>query len=221
MGRQGGRSGTDFYDDTAFTGAGARKSLLLVIADRPIRGDAGVGSVEKEGIDSQLRGRLPVTTDSRVRSVVASALMMLACLVLGLLAGGMLVIGVAFVGFWKSLSPSAFQAWFASYSHLIGRLMIPLGAGSVAATVATLLACWSAPATRRRWLFIAALSAIGVMATYPIFFAGTNESFVCGGLADSAVQSLLDRWAAWHWVRTGLGIVGFFASLRANQPSCR
>jgi hypothetical protein len=36
-------------------------------------------------------------TDPRDRSVVASTLMMLTCLVLGLLAGGMLVIGVSFV----------------------------------------------------------------------------------------------------------------------------
>ena len=158
-------------------------------------------------------------TDQPDRAVVASALMMLACLVLGLLTGGMLVIGVVFVSFWKSLSPSAFQAWFASYSHLIGRLMIPLGAGSVAATAVALVACWSGPAARRRWLLIAALSAIGVMATYPIFFAGTNESFVRGGLSDSAVRSLLDRWATWHWIRMGLGMVGFFAALRALQRS--
>jgi hypothetical protein len=158
-------------------------------------------------------------TDSRDQAGVVSTLMMLTCLVLGLLAGGMLVIGVSFVSFWRSLSPSDFQAWFASYSHLIGRLMIPLGTGSVAATVATLVACWSGPATRRRWLLIAALSAIGVLATYPIFFAGTNESFMRGGLSDSAVRSLLDRWVTWHWIRTGLGIVGFFAALRALQRS--
>ena len=145
--------------------------------------------------------------------------MMLTCLVLGLLAGAMLVIGISFVSFWKSLSSSDFQVWFASYSHLIGRLMIPLGVGSVAATVATLVACWSGPATRRRWLLIAALSAIGVMVTYPIFFAGTNESFVRGGLSDSVVRSLLDRWATWHWIRTGLGVAGFIAALRALQQS--
>jgi hypothetical protein len=158
-------------------------------------------------------------TDSGDRWGVASTLMMLTCLVLGLLAGGMLVIGVSFVSFWKSLSPSDFQAWFASYSHLIGRLMIPVGAGSIAASVATLVVCWSGPATRRRWLLIAALSAIVVMATYPIFFAGTNEAFVRGGLSDSAVRSLLDRWATWHWIRTSLGILGFFAALRALQRS--
>jgi len=156
-------------------------------------------------------------TDSGARSVVASMSMMVTCLVLGLVVGGMLLIGIAFVSFWKSLSPSGFQAWFASYSHLIGRLMIPLGTGSVAASVATLVACWSGAATRRRWLLLAALSAIGVMVTYPAFFAGTNEAFVRGGLPDPAVRSLLDRWAAWHWIRTGLGMVGFFAALRALQ----
>jgi hypothetical protein len=39
---------------------------------------------------------------------VTSALTMLACLVLGLFTGGMLVIGVAFVSFWKKLSPVTF-----------------------------------------------------------------------------------------------------------------
>src|SRR5215467_16148665 len=108
---------------------------------------------------------------SAERPAIASTLMMLSCLVLGVLAGGMLVIGVSFVSFWKSLSPSDFQAWFASYSHLIGRLMIPLGVGGVVVTVAAVVACWRGPATCRQWLLIAALSVVGVMLTYPIFFA--------------------------------------------------
>src|SRR5262245_58162853 len=150
---------------------------------------------------------------------MATALMMLACFALGLLAGGMLVIGVSFVAFWKSLSPTDFQVWFASYSHLIGRLMLPLGAVSVAATVAALVAGWSGPVTRRRTLLLAALASIAVMVTYPIFFAATNASFERGGLSDSAVRSLLDRWATWHWIRTIFGFVGFGAALRALQRS--
>jgi hypothetical protein len=141
--------------------------------------------------------------------------MILSCLVLGLLAGGMLVIGVSLVSFWKSLSPSDFQAWFASHSHLIGRLMIPLGVGSIAVTVAAVVACWRRSATSRRWLLIAAVSTLGVMVTYPLFFEATNEAFVRGGLSDSAARSLLDRWATWHWIRTGLGALGFVAALRA------
>src|SRR5262245_10953756 len=157
------------------------------------------------------------TLESRSRLIIASTLVMLTCLVLGLLAGGMLVIGVAFVSFWKSLSPADFQAWFAAYSHLIGRLMLPLGFGGVAVAVAAVVACWRGPAPCRRWLLIAAISVVAVMATYPVFFAATNEAFERGGLADSAVRALLDRWTAWHWFRTGLGTVGFFAALRALQ----
>ena len=85
--------------------------------------------------------------------------------------------------------------------------------------MATLVACSSGPETRHPWLIIAALSAIGVITVYPVFFAATNEAFMRGSLADSAVQSQLDRWAAWHWIRTGLGMVGFFTALRALQRS--
>jgi hypothetical protein len=147
------------------------------------------------------------------RSVVAPILQMLTCLLLGLLTGAMLVIGVSLVSFWKSLSPGDFQVWFATHSHLIGRLMIPLGIGGLAVSVAAVIASWRSSA--RGWLLIAAVSAMGVMVTYPLFFATANETFVRGGLADAAARSLLDRWAAWHWLRTGLGAVGFVAALRA------
>jgi hypothetical protein len=65
-------------------------------------------------------------------SVVTSILTFLTCLVLGLLVGGMLVIGTTLVSFWKSLSPSDFQVWFASYSHLGGRVMAWAGASLAA-----------------------------------------------------------------------------------------
>ena len=48
---------------------------------------------------------------------------------------------------------------------------------------------------------------------------GTMHGGILGDLSDAAVRSLLDRWATWHWFRTGLGIVGFVAALRALQRS--
>src|SRR5215813_1768785 len=108
--------------------------------------------------------------DVRGRSLVASILLVLTCFVLGLLAGGMLVIGVSLVSFWKGLSPGDFQAWFASHSHRLGQLMIPLGFGGIAVTLAAIVACWRGSVTSRRWLLIAAVSTIGVMVTYPLFF---------------------------------------------------
>src|SRR5262245_44419997 len=156
-----------------------------------------------------------IDRDSGDQSLVASTFLIMTCFVLGLLTGGMLVIGVSFVGFWKSLSPSDFQAWFASHSHRLGQLMIPLGVGGIAVTLAAVVACWRGSLTSRRWLLTAAVSTICVMGTYPLFFEATNHALVRGGLSDTAARSLLDRWAIWHWTRTLLGAVGFVAALRA------
>ena len=166
---------------------------------------------------SDVRGNVRmrhIAACSRGRSVVASTLLTLTYLILGVLAGGMLVIGVSLVSFWQSLSPSDFQVWFAAHSHLVGRSIIPLGVG------AAVTGPRSSPAgaVRRPSLaLIAALAAMGVMVTYPCFFAATNAAFVRGGLSDAAARSLLDRWATWHWIRTGSGRVGFVAALRALQ----
>src|SRR5262249_52384731 len=46
-------------------------------------------------------------------------------------------------------------------SHLIGRLMIPLGTGSIVVAVAALVASWCDPA-RRLWSLMATLTAVGV-----------------------------------------------------------
>src|SRR5499427_668211 len=97
-----------------------------------------------------------ISRDAAGRSVVASTLMILTCLVLGFLSGGMLVISVSLVSFWKSLAPSDFQAWCAAHAHLVGRLMIPLGVGAIVVTVAAVTACWRGSATTRCWLLIAA-----------------------------------------------------------------
>ena len=103
--------------------------------------------------------------------------------------------------------------------------MIPLGAASVAATMAALVACWSGPATRRGGLLVAALSAIGVMVTYPVFFAGTNESFVRGGIsvhgaipARSLGDLALDSYGTWDG-RFHRGITSASAVVRLDDKS--
>src|SRR5918992_3224736 len=48
------------------------------------------------------------------------AILVLSVLSFGLLTGAMLLIGVSIVGFWKSLTPSEFVSWFASYSSRLG-----------------------------------------------------------------------------------------------------
>jgi hypothetical protein len=145
------------------------------------------------------------------------AILVLSVLSFGLLTGAMLLIGVSIVGFWKSLTPSEFVSWFASHSSRLGVIMIPLGAITVLVSLAAVAVSWRARSKQRQWTMIAALCALCVMVSYPVFFADANASFIAGGLSNSAVRALLDKWTLWHWGRTLLGLAGFVAATLALE----
>jgi hypothetical protein len=147
------------------------------------------------------------------------AILVLSVLSFGLLTGAMLLIGSSIVGFWKSLTPSEFVSWFASHSSRLGDIMIPLGAVTVLVSLAAVAVSWRLRSKQRQWSVIAALCALLVMVTYPVFFAEANASFIAGSLSDSAIRALLDKWAVWHWARTLLGLIGFVAATLALQFS--
>jgi hypothetical protein len=144
-----------------------------------------------------------------------SLLTQLAALLLGLLSGAMLLIGVALVPYWSALEPLEFSRWFAAYSPLIGRLMVPLGS---LATVSVVLA--AALARSRRlpswpWLAVAAVSALFIAAIYPLYYTSANAALGSGTLAPDAVTAELARWRSWHWARTFAAGVPFVAVIRA------
>jgi hypothetical protein len=150
-----------------------------------------------------------------------SAVLVLSVVSFGLLTGAMLLIGTSIVGFWKSLTPTEFVSWFASHSDRLGAIMIPLGAITVLLSLAAAAISWRSSVNQRRFAMIAALCALSVMVSYPVFFAGANASFIAGGLSDAAVRALLDKWAVWHWGRTLLGLAGFIAAILALQSPGR
>ena len=147
-----------------------------------------------------------------------STVLVLSVLSFGLLTGAMLLIGISIVGFWKSLTPSEFVSWFASHSSRLGVIMVPLGTITLLLSLAAVVVSWRSRLKQRQWAMIAALCAVCVMVTYPVFFAEANATFV-GGLSDSDVRALLDKWAVWHWGRTLLGLAGFLAATLALQSS--
>jgi hypothetical protein len=148
-----------------------------------------------------------------------SVILVLSVLSFGLLSGAMLLIGISIVGFWKSLTPSDFISWFASHSSRLGIIMIPLGTITLLLSLAAVAVSWRSRSKQRQWAMIAALCALCVMLSYPVFFAGANASFIAGGLSDLAVRALLDQWALWHWGRALLGLAGFLAAALALQSS--
>jgi hypothetical protein len=147
-----------------------------------------------------------------------SAVLVLSVLSFGLFTGAMLLIAISIVGFWKTLTASEFVDWFTLHSSRIGTMMIPLNAVTLLLSLAAAAVSWRSRASQRRFAVAALLCALAVTISYPLFFAQANASFVAGGLSDSAVHVLLDQWAAWHWFRTVLGLVGFLAAVLTLQP---
>ena len=140
----------------------------------------------------------------------------LAAFVLGLLAGAMLLIAVGVAPFWQTLPPFAFRGWFGLHAWRIGRLMRPLGAGAALVAGVAWIGAWRSSDGRSVWRGVAALAALGVVLVTLAVNEPANQLFARpGGLTDEATTALLVSWMRWHWVRVGLGMLGFYAALRA------
>lgn len=161
--------------------------------------------------------------------MLSRPLALLSAVLTGLLAGGMVLIEVVLLPFWRGASPADFRDWFAAHSGRIRNLMVPLGAGAgtvgaASAVVHLAEGRRSAPAS-----VAAALATAGVIGITVTVNEPANHQFTAGTLTDSETRDLLSRWARWHHVRVVLGLaaaVGASSALmdghrpaRCSRPS--
>ena len=72
-----------------------------------------------------------------VPRVVARFLALLSAVLAGFLTGGMILIQIVLVPFWRGVPPDQFRTWFAAHFDRIRTMMIPLGAGAAAVNAAS------------------------------------------------------------------------------------
>jgi hypothetical protein len=140
---------------------------------------------------------------------LGSAAGVLATLALGVAAGAMLAEGAVLVPWWRSMPPEAFLRWYADNARRLLEFYGPLEI--VSATLTLLAAVLHGPG--RRWFVGAALLALAVLASFPIYFRDVNASFETGAIGIDRVAGELGRWAAWHWGRTMFGLLAFALAL--------
>ena len=140
---------------------------------------------------------------------------LLSAVLVGLLAGGMVLIEVVLLPFWRSVPPAEFRRWFTANAPRIRTLMVPLGAGAAIASVAS--AVTDALLARRRGpaSLTAAAATVGVVAVTVTVSEPANHRFTGGALTDPETTDLLGRWARWHHLRVGLGVVATVAAASA------
>ena len=128
--------------------------------------------------------------------------------------GTMICIGLAFGGYWRSLPPDAFLAWFATNEGFIART-IPVVAGPAA--LGLLASLWLARhdrVSRPAWL-VAVASMVGVGLVTALYHLPTNAAFAKGAVASAAVPATLATWLWLHTLRAALGALASGAALHA------
>jgi hypothetical protein len=138
--------------------------------------------------------------------MLSRPLAVLTAVLAGLLAGGMLLIEVVLVPFWRGMPPAQFRAWFASHSGRIRRLMVPLGAAAGAASAGSAAAHRFEGSDGAAPALAAAGATLAVVAVTVAVNEPANHRFTDGDLTDAETEALLRRWARWHHLRVALGL---------------
>ncbi|SFO78827.1 protein of unknown function [Geodermatophilus dictyosporus] len=136
----------------------------------------------------------------------------------GVLTGGMVFIEVVLVPSWRATPPAEFRRWFTAHAGRIRSLMIPLGAGAGATSLASAV---TQLVGRRRSgaAVVAAVATGGVVAVTLAVNEPANDRFTSGRLTDPETRDLLRTWARWHHVRVVLGLVATVAATWAAQEA--
>ncbi|MGR6967673.1 anthrone oxygenase family protein [Geodermatophilus sp. URMC 61] len=137
---------------------------------------------------------------------------LLSAVLVGLLAGGMLLIEVVLLPFWRSVPPEEFRRWFTANAPRIRALMVPLGAAAGTVSVATAVSEASGSRRPGPASLTAAAATLGVVAVTVAVNEPANARFTGGALTDTGTRDLLGTWARWHHLRVALGIVAAVAA---------
>ncbi len=135
--------------------------------------------------------------------------------------GNMLTIGLGFGGYWQSLDPIVFMAWF---SENFFRFLIPTVISVLPFSLIGLAgSVWFARedrSTQRYWIGALVCVVIACLIT-ALYHLPTNFAFAAQVMTASQATATLSMWLLMHWVRLTFALVGTVLSLEALRRSAR
>lgn len=125
--------------------------------------------------------------------------------VAGMYAGAMLLIQLALIPYWKTLSPEQYRESFQALGPHLGLVMIGLlGASIITALVTSIVVSQQ----RKEWAVVCVFVSVAAV-LYPFVHGPINDLFLSNiALTNDAIIEMRDKWIFWHLVRTIAGIVG-------------
>ena len=147
--------------------------------------------------------------------MLSRALAAFTAVLAGLLAGAMVLIQLVLVPFWRGVPPTEFRRWFGEHSGHIRALMLPLGGGAAAVSVASAVTAVAEGSPSAPASVAAAGATVGVVSITVAVNEPANHRFTSGTITDEETADLLSRWSRWHDVRVALGVVAAVAAATA------
>jgi hypothetical protein len=147
--------------------------------------------------------------------LLGEVLALLAVASLGIFVGAMLTEGLVLVPYWRSLPVDAFYSWYsANDKRLVGFFGPLTWLAALLALAAAAIAWWTAHPGR--WYSLAAAACIlAVVAMFFLYFERANATFSLGRMPNDELQVELNRWAAWHVVRSDVSLAALLAAALA------
>ena len=144
--------------------------------------------------------------------MIIEILLIASSLSLGLLIGSLLAEAFILVPYWREMDSAEFLKLHGSLGPKLYGYFAPL---TILGTIIPIAAAVTpiilgAPVGLS---IIPAFLVSTMLVIYCAYFKGANHSFETGSVGIDGVAEELRKWAQWHWVRVGLGLVAFFASL--------
>ncbi len=130
----------------------------------------------------------------------------LAIVLNSLFFGAFLFIAVAIVPFWQSLKGADVTVWFNNNFGRFPKLMVPLNLLTFIAISTGLYQNRKNIDTKKYW-WLAFIFIFLCSITYPIFFDGANTAISSGNSLDESINSLIDSWETWHYLRSALSFL--------------
>ena len=148
-------------------------------------------------------------------NLFAEAMPLLSAAGLALFVGALLTEAIVLVPMWRTLQPQEFFALHAAHAHRLYAFFAPLTVGATLLAVIAAITSVAADRPLSSASVAAAVLALVILATYPLYFQRANAGFADASITHEALPAELARWAAWHWFRTSVGLVALASALLA------
>jgi hypothetical protein len=138
---------------------------------------------------------------------------------LGLFAGGAIVVLFILVPFWQELSPDGVMVYFQDYGTRIGFTMLPMEMIPFILSVICYFTSRKAnDAGKNVWLCII-ISNVIILAMLVVYFIPVNLSFIHKAILPENVADEMVKWKVIHAARTALTVMNFVLGIFAVKKS--